>query len=120
MTCTRFHACCAGLAVPHQALALRITHGLISIAAGVAAGTALGLVCAVTPVWTSPFRRAGALLVMAELMAFCGYTPVQSSAALRCIMHCSACDVVVVTHALYAVLLGLHVLLCRALSQQQA
>lgn len=65
--------CLVGLAVPHQSLALRITHGLISIAAGAAAGGALGLVCAATPIWSSPFRRAGALLVMAELMAFCGY-----------------------------------------------
>ena len=65
-------ACFVGLAVPHQTLALRITHGPISIAAGTAAGCALGLVCAATPIWSSTLRRAGALLVMAELMAFCG------------------------------------------------
>jgi len=40
---------------------------------GVAAGILLGFVCALTPIWSSPLSRAAALLVMGELMAFCGW-----------------------------------------------
>ena len=63
---------CAGLAVPHQDLGLQIAHGPLSIAIGLAAGIMLGFVCALTMVWSSPLSRAVALLVMGELMAFCG------------------------------------------------
>ena len=65
--------CTAGLAVPHQSLGLQISHGPISIAVGLAAGVLLGFVCALTPVWSSPWRKTVALLVMGELLAFCGY-----------------------------------------------
>ncbi len=58
--------------MPHQDLGLQIAHGPLSIVIGLAAGILLGLVCALTPVWSSAFRRAAALLVMGELMAFCG------------------------------------------------
>ena len=60
------------MAVPHQDLGLQITHGPLSIAIGLAAGVMLGFVCALTLIWSSPLRRAVALLVMGELMAFCG------------------------------------------------
>lgn len=63
----------AGLAVPHQDLGMQIAHGPLSIVIGVAAGILLGFVCALTPVWSSPLSRAAALLVMGELMAFCGW-----------------------------------------------
>ncbi|KAL0039470.1 hypothetical protein WJX79_009541 [Trebouxia sp. C0005] len=63
-----------GLAVPHQDLGMQIAHGPLSIVIGVAAGILLGFVCALTPVWSSPLSRAAALLVMGELMAFCGVT----------------------------------------------
>ncbi len=63
----------AGLAVPHQDLGMQIAHGPLSIVIGLAAGILLGFVCALTPVWSSPLSRAAALLVMGELVAFCGW-----------------------------------------------
>ncbi|DBA85759.1 TPA: hypothetical protein ACH3X1_005319 [Trebouxia sp. C0004] len=63
-----------GLAVPHQDLGMQIAHGPLSIVIGLAAGILLAFVCALTPVWSSPLSRAAALLVMGELMAFCGVT----------------------------------------------
>ena len=68
---------CTGLAVPHHNLGLQIAHGPLSIAIGLAAGILLGFVCALTPVWSSPLRRAVALLAFGELLAFCG-----------CVLHC--------------------------------
>ena len=62
-----------GLAVPHQSLGLQIAHGPISIAVGLAAGGLLGFVCALSPIWSSPWRKTVALLVTGELLAFCGY-----------------------------------------------
>ncbi len=52
---------------------MQIAHGPLSIVIGLAAGFLLGLICALTPVWSSPLSRAAALLVMGELMAFCGW-----------------------------------------------
>ena len=70
---------CAGLAVPHHKLGIQIAHGPLSIAIGLVAGSLLGLVCALTPVWSSPLRRAVALLTFGELLAFCG-----------CVLNCSS------------------------------
>ena len=61
-----------GLAVPHQSLGLQIAHGPLSIGIGLSAGALLGVVCALTLVWSSPLGRALALLASGELMAFCG------------------------------------------------
>lgn len=75
MMCKNFGdapAAFAGLAVPHHNLGLQIAHGPMSIAVGMAAGVLLGFVCALTPVWSSPLRRAVALLTMGELLSFCG------------------------------------------------
>ena len=51
---------------------MQIAHGPLSIVIGLAAGILLGSVCALTPVWSTPPSRAAALVVMGELMAFCG------------------------------------------------
>ena len=64
---------CTGLAVPHHNLGIQVVHGPLSIAIGLGAGVVLGFVCALTPVWSSPLRRAVALLTFGELLAFCGY-----------------------------------------------
>ena len=77
---------CTGLAVPHQDLGLQIAHGPLSIVIGLAAGILLGFTCALTPLWSSPLRRAAALVVMGELMAFCGCVlPAQAVAMLCCV-----------------------------------
>lgn len=76
---------CTGLAIPHHNLGLQIAHGPLSTAIGLAAGTLLGFVCALTPVWSSPLRRAVALLTVGELLAFCGCVHV-----LCCAMLCRA------------------------------
>lgn len=75
---------CTGLAVPHQDLGLQIAHGPLSIVIGLAAGILLGFTCALTPLWSSPLRRAAALVVMGELMAFCGCVPPSCCHAVLC------------------------------------